>query len=112
MSIDKLKFDTIANVESEWFINENLNLAYLSAFASDFISSDISTNVGNDSWSVINALTLLRAPIKSSLQVRKKIGGPHNALFKVPAKKKGQKAILFGRVKTSKLTHSLWKLTG
>ena len=28
MSIDKLNFNTTANVEGEWFINENLNLTY------------------------------------------------------------------------------------
>jgi len=28
MSIDKLDFDTIANIEGEWLINENLDLAY------------------------------------------------------------------------------------
>ena len=33
-SIYKLDFDTTANVEGEWFINENLDLAYFSAFAS------------------------------------------------------------------------------
>jgi len=27
MSIDKLNFNTTANVEGEWFINENLDLA-------------------------------------------------------------------------------------
>jgi len=36
-SIDKLDIDTTANVESEWFINENLDLAYFSTFASDSI---------------------------------------------------------------------------
>jgi len=35
MSIDKLNFNIIANVEGEWFINENLDLAYLSVLASD-----------------------------------------------------------------------------
>jgi len=35
MSIDKLDINTTANVEGEWFINENLDLAYFSAFASD-----------------------------------------------------------------------------
>jgi len=29
-SVDKLDFKNTANVEGEWYINENLNLAYLS----------------------------------------------------------------------------------
>ena len=36
-SIDKLDFDTTTNVEGEWFINENLDLAYFSTFAFDFV---------------------------------------------------------------------------
>jgi len=48
----------------------------------------------------MNALTSLRAPIKSSLMVRKKIEDAHNALFEVPAKQKGQKSILFGRIES------------
>jgi len=48
----------------------------------------------------MNVLTSLRAPIKSSLLVREKIGGVYSALFEVLAKQKGQKSILFGRIKT------------
>ena len=70
MSIDKLDFDTTANVEGEWFINKNLDLAYLFAFASDSIPSKTNTDVGSDPWLAMNALTSLRAPIKSSLLVR------------------------------------------
>jgi len=51
MSINKLDFDTTANIGSEWFINEDLNLAYFFAFALDSVSSDSSTDVGNDPWS-------------------------------------------------------------
>ena len=51
----------------------------------------------------MNVLTSLRAPIKSSLLVRKKIESAHNALFEIPTKQKGQKAILFGRIKTEPL---------
>ena len=67
MSIDKLNFNTTTNVEGEWFINENLDLAYFSTFASDSVPSDTSTDVENDPWSVKNTLTSLCAPIKSSL---------------------------------------------
>ena len=62
MSIDKLNFGTIANAESEWFINEDLDLAYFSAFTLDFVPSDTGTDVGSDSWLVLNALTSLPAP--------------------------------------------------
>ena len=37
MSIDKLGFDTTANIEGEWFINKNLDLSYFSVFASDSV---------------------------------------------------------------------------
>ena len=42
-NIDKLDLDlnTTANFEDEWFINEDLNLAYLSTFASDSVPSTL-----------------------------------------------------------------------
>jgi len=73
-------------------------LDYFSAFASDFVPSDASTDVDSDPWSAMNALTSLCAPIKLSLLVREKIGGAHNAFFEVSAKRKGQKPILFGQI--------------
>jgi len=88
-SIDKFDFDTTANVENDWFINEDLDLAYLFAFVFDSTPLDTSTDMDNDLWSAMNALTSLRTPIKSSLLVHEKIGGAHNALFKIPAKRKG-----------------------
>jgi len=48
MSIDKLDLDTTVNVEGEWFINKNLDLAYFSVFSSDFVPSNTSTNVDSD----------------------------------------------------------------
>ena len=100
MSIGKLDSDITADVESEWFINEDKDLAYLSAFTSDFVPSDTSIDVDSDHWSTMNALTSLYAPIKSSLLVRERIGGAHSAFFEVPAKRKGQKLILFGWIET------------
>ena len=44
-SVDKLDFDVTANVEGEWFINENLDLAYFSIFASNSVPSDTNTDV-------------------------------------------------------------------
>jgi len=36
-SIDKLNFNATDNVKGEWFINENLDLAYFFKFASDSV---------------------------------------------------------------------------
>ena len=47
-SIDKLDFTTTVDVEGEWFINENLDLAYFSAFAFDSVPSDTSTDIDSD----------------------------------------------------------------
>jgi len=99
-SIDKLGFNTTTNVEGEWFIDENLDLAYFSAFASDSVPLDTSIDVDSDPSSAINTLTSLHAPVKSFLMVREKIRDVHNALFKVSTKQKDQKPILFGRIES------------
>ena len=70
-SINKINFDTNINVEGEWFIDKDLDLAYFSSFASDSVSSDTSTDIGSDPLSALNALTSLHAPTKSSLIIRK-----------------------------------------
>ena len=75
-------------------------------FASDSVSSDTSTGVGSDSWLVMNALTSLRAPIKSSLLIREKIESANNA-FEVPAKRKAQKPILFRRIETEPVAYEI-----
>ena len=100
MSIDKLDFNTTANVEGEWFINENLDLAYFFAFASDSVPSSTSTDTNSDPWSVIDALTLLQVPIESSLMVREKTDDACKVFFKVPAKRKGQTPILFEKIES------------
>ena len=100
MSIDELDFNTTANIEGEWLINENLDLAYFSVFASDSVLSDTSTDGDSDPWSAMHALTSLHAPMKSSLMVREKIGDACKALFEVPTKWEGQKPILFGQIET------------
>ena len=48
----------------------------------------------------MDALTSLRAPIKSSLMVREKIGNAREYFFELSAKRKGQKPILFGRIES------------
>ena len=40
-NIGKLGSDTTANIEDEWFINENLDLAYFFAFTSDSVPSTL-----------------------------------------------------------------------
>ena len=99
-SIGKLSSNITTNVKGEWLINKGLDLAYFSIFASNSVLSDTNTNMDSDPWSAMNALTSLRAPIKSSLLVHKKIRGAHNDLFKLSAKRKGQKPILFGQIET------------
>ena len=42
-SINELQVNNLANDVGEWYINEELDLAYFSVFASDFVSSDTST---------------------------------------------------------------------
>jgi len=45
MSVDKLACDVTANIEGEWFINENLDFAYFPTFASNFVLSYTSTKI-------------------------------------------------------------------
>ena len=44
-SIDKLNVDNTADDVGRWYINEELDLAYFSVFASDSVPSDTSTEV-------------------------------------------------------------------
>ena len=55
-------------------------------------------------WSVVDALTSLHAPIKSSFMVRKKTSDAQGTFFEVPAKRKGQKPILFRRTESEPVT--------
>ena len=85
-SIDKLDFNNTANVEGEWSINENLDLAYLYALASDYVPSDFSIDINSDILSTIDALTSLHTPIRSSFIVHEKTSDAQGAFFEVPAK--------------------------
>ena len=58
-SINKLDVNNTADDVGEWYINEELNLAYFFVFASDLVPSDTSTEVGDDPWSAMDALTSL-----------------------------------------------------
>ena len=48
MSIDKLDVNNTADIEGEWFINENLDLAYSSVVTSESVPSDTSTDMDSD----------------------------------------------------------------
>ena len=58
-STNKLDVDSTADDVGGWYINEELDLTYFSAFASDSVPSDTSTEVDDDLWSTMDALTLL-----------------------------------------------------
>jgi len=62
MSVNKLDINNTANDVGEWYINEELNLAYFSVFASNFKPLDTSSP-----WLAIYDLTSLHAPVRSSL---------------------------------------------
>jgi len=94
-SINKLDVNNPANDVDEWYINEELHFAYFSVFASDSVPSDTSTDVDDDPWAVIDALTSLHAPMRSSLTAYQGVSDAQGSLFMVPARRKSQKPILF-----------------
>ena len=68
-------------------------------FVSNSVPSDTSTDVDEDLWSAIGALTSLHAPARSSLTTYQDVSDAQESLFMVSTKRKGQKLILFGRIK-------------
>jgi len=66
--------------------------------------SDASTDGGDDPWSAIDALTSLHVPVRSSLTVYQSVGDAQGSFFEVPARRKSQKPILFGRVNSKPTT--------
>ena len=69
-------------------------------FASDSVLSDTSTEVDNDPWSAMDALISFHVPIKSSLKTYQDVGDAQESVFMVPVRRKGQKLILFRRIKS------------
>jgi len=69
-------------------------------FASDSVPSDTSTDVDDDPWSVIGAQTSLHVPVRSCLMAYQDVSDAQESLFMVPARRKGQKLILFRRIKS------------
>ena len=67
-------------------------------FASDSVPSDTSTEVDDDLWSVLDALTSLHVPVKSSFETYRDAGDAQESIFLVPVRRKGKKPILFGRI--------------
>jgi len=97
MSINKLDVNKIANDVGEWYINEELDLVYLSLFVSDSVLSDTSTDVGDDPWSAIDALTSFHVLVRSSLMVYQGVNEAQGSLVKIPARRKGQKTDPLGK---------------
>jgi len=104
-SINKLDVNNTTDDVGEWYIDEELDLAYPSVFASDFVPLDTSTNVGDDSWSAIDALTSLHVLVRSSLTAHQGVSDAQRSLFKVLARHKGLRPILFRRVESKSITH-------
>ena len=50
MSINKLDINNTINDVGGWYINEELDLAYFSVFASDSVPSNTSTDVDDNPW--------------------------------------------------------------
>ena len=73
-------------------------------FASDSVPSDTSNDADDDPWSVIDALTSLHALMRSSLTAYQSISDVQGTFFDVPARRKGQKLILLGRVESKPTT--------
>jgi len=68
------------------------------------VPSDTSTDVDDDPWSAIDALTSLHVPMRSSLMVYQDVSDAQGSLLMVPARRKGQNQILFGRVESKSMT--------
>ena len=103
-STNKLDVDNTADDVGGWYLNEDLDLAYLSVFASDSVPSDTSTEVDDDLWSAMDALTSLHVPVKSSFETYRDAGNAQESIFMVPARRKGQKLILFGRITSTPMS--------
>ena len=72
---------------------------------SESIPSDTSTDMGEDVWSAMDALTSLHVPIKSSFGTYHDDGDAQGSSFMVPARQKGQRPILFGRIMSEPTPH-------
>jgi len=109
MTINKLNVNNLTNDVGEWYMNEELDLTYFFMLASDFMPSDTSTDVDDDPWSTIDALTSLHVLVRSSLIAYQGVSDVQGSLFMVPARRKGQRPILFGRVESKSMT---WESSG
>ena len=103
MSIKKLDVNNTANDVGGWYINEDLNLTYFSVLASDSVP-DTSTEVDNDPWSAMDALTSMHVPMRSSLKTYQDVGDAQESIFMVPVRRKCKKPILFGQIKSEPMS--------
>ena len=101
---NKLDVDNTTDDVGGWYINEELDLAYFSVFASDSVPSDTSTDV-DDLWSAMDALTSLHVLVKSSFETCQNVGDAQESTFMVPARRKGKKPILFRRISSEPTPH-------
>ena len=53
-------------------------------FVSDFVPSDTSTDVDDDPWSAIDALTSFHVPVRSFFTVYQDVSDAQGSLFMVP----------------------------
>ena len=103
-SVNKLDVNNTTNYVGEWYINEELDLAYFYVFASNSVPSDTSTEVDDDPSSAIDALTLLYAPVRSSLVAYQSLSDAQGSFFEVLVSHKGQKSIFFRKVESKPMT--------
>lgn len=54
MGLDNLDFDKIAFNEGVWYLNDNVELSYLSVCASDLIAFDTETDIDDEVQGDIN----------------------------------------------------------
>ena len=107
----ELNFNVIGPVENnnnvpsegEWCINEDFILAYLSDESFKVGQIENNHNTGTSSWHTLRAEACFTLPIRSSFTSDEEVEDAQKAFFEVPSKKKGQKPICLGKVKSTPL---------
>jgi len=89
-STKKLDVNNTADDVGEWYINEELDLAYFSVLAADSVPSDTSIDIDDDPWSAIGALTSLHVPVRSSFTAYQGVSDAQESLFMIPARCKAK----------------------
>jgi len=97
-SIDKFGVDNTTDDVGGWYINEKLDLACFSVFASDSVPSDTSIEMDDDLWSAIDALTSLHVPVKSSFETYQDAGDAQESVFMVQQNEKAKNQFFSDRL--------------